>query len=108
MAEKRISGKSDHDILITLVQTVNFNHERFVGWSSEVKTQLHNIESEIVKTHDGISLKVDKLEARVDVLEQWVHDYKLTWKTLLVASSTIATIVGFVLALISQSMDLFR
>lgn len=108
MPEKRISGKSDHDILITLVQTVNFNHERFVGWSGEVKTQLQSIETEISKTHDGIVGKVDKLESRIDVLEQWVHDYKLTWKTLLIASSTIATIVGFVLALISQSMDLFR
>lgn len=112
--------KSDHDILITLVESVKNNHATILDKIADVKDDVNEIKQ-------GVNLRIADHELRIKALEklrdelqphilaetidknnQWINDFKLTWKVTLGIASSVAAVVGFVIATIIEVLRLFK
>lgn len=112
--------EKDHDILITLVETVKNNHAAILDKISGVK-------DDVAEIKEGVNLRIANHEIRIKELEklrdelqphvlvdlirknnQWINDFKLTWKVTLGISSSIAAIVGFIIATVIEVLRLFK
>lgn len=110
---------TDHDILITLVESTKNNHTTVMDKISDVK-------ADVIDLKNAINLKIADHEIRIKELEKlrdelqphslvetlkkndkWINDFKLTWKVTIGIASGIATVIGFLLATIAQVLQLF-
>jgi len=112
--------KSDHDILITLVETVNNNHKN-------ISDKILDVKADIGSIRDGISAQISNHEIRIKMLEEltvkirledqvkrldevydWMKGFRLTWKFVIGTSITVSSIIGFILGTIIQVLHLTR
>ncbi len=113
-------AKTDHDILITLVESVKNNHATILDKIADIKEDVAEIKA-------GINLRIADHEIRIKALEkmrdelrphtmaeiieknnQWINDFRLTWKITLGIASAVAAIVGFVIATVIEVLRLFK
>ena len=107
----------DHDILITLVETVKNNHVALLDKISGVKADVGEIK-------DNVNIQIANHELRIKVIEelhnkikaeselkklnevyQWSHDFRITWKFILGVSLAVSSIISFFLGTI---LDVFK
>lgn len=109
----------DHDILITLVETVKNNHTALLDKISGVKSDVGEIKDNVniqianheirIKAIEDVHNKINaEVELkRLDDVYQWMHDFRITWKFILGASITISSIISFFLGTILDVFKLF-
>jgi hypothetical protein len=104
---------SDHDILITLVETVKNN--QFI-----VLEKIDDIKQKVQEVNDGISFTVKDHDLRIKTIErlvqitspeeskkelegllEWKKQFQMTWRLTVGSSAVVGGIIGFVLSLIS-------
>lgn len=109
----------DHDILITLVESVKNNH-------TTVMDKIGDVKADVAELKDVVNLRIVDHEIRIKALEKlrdevqpetvleiirrndkWINDFKLTWKVTLGIASTIAAIIGFILATVVEIFKIF-
>lgn len=109
----------DHDILITLVETVKNNHMALLDKISGVKADVGEIK-------DNVNVQIANHEMRIKAIEevhnkinaeaelkklnevyQWMHDFRITWKFILGVSIAVSSIVSFFLGTILDVFKLF-
>lgn len=114
-----INQTPDHDILITLVETVKNNH-------ITVMDKIGDVKADVAELKDVVNLRIVDHEIRIKALEKlrdevqpetvleiirrndkWINDFKLTWKVTLGIASTIAAIIGFILATAVEIFKIF-
>lgn len=108
---------TDHDILITLVETVKNNHVAMLDKISQLKQDIGEIK-------DNVNLQITNHELRIKALEgahnkinpevelkklnevyQWMHDFRITWKFILGVTIAVSSIISFLLGTI---LDVFK
>lgn len=124
---KSLLTMTDHDILITLVETVKNNHTNVMEKIEGVKNDVRiTRETDLKEIKDGTQVRLAEHDVRIRTLEklandykpeplagmikaheQWIHDFRLTWKFVLGVSIAISTIIGFVLGTVSDVITLF-
>lgn len=109
----------DHDILITLVETVKNNHMALLDKISGVK-------ADVAEIKDNVNVQIANHEVRIKAIEdvhnkispdvelkklnevyQWMHDFRITWKFILGVSIAVSSIVSFFLGTILDVFKLF-
>lgn len=112
--------KIDHDLLITLVETVKNNHTAVLDKIADVKDDVADIK-------EGVNLRIADHEVRIKELEkirdelqpymladlikknnQWINDFRLTWKITLGIASSVAATVGFIIGIIIEVLRFFK
>lgn len=122
----RQSEKSDHDILITLQETVNQQHraimEKITSVQGEVMDmkkidlkdlresntrRVENIESRL-DAYDKISAELQpmKLKAQIDEDHRWITEFKITWRAVLLMAGGISALITFVLTTLIHIFNL--
>lgn len=115
-----MANKSDHDLLITLVETVKNNNDNLLNKVQEVKEKVQEV-------NDGINFKVTDHENRIKTIEkliqtvgpeealkklnevfEWKKSFQTIWKFVITIASIVGAIIGFLLATISGLLGLFR
>lgn len=118
--EEPMANKSDHDLLITLVETVKNNNDNLLNKVQEVKEKVQEV-------NDGINFKVTDHENRIKTIEkliqtvgpeealkklnevfEWKKSFQTIWKFVITIASIVGAIIGFLLATISGLLGLFR
>lgn len=114
--------QSDHDVLITLVETVKNQHTALLGKIEDVRNNVRQIRDvELRELKDGIHVKVADHEARIRTIEaehervnpekavellqihdKWITEFKITWKTILVIVGAGSSAVTFILSFVIQ------
>lgn len=89
MTDPTLQPTSDHDLLIRL----------------DVKLQ--RVSDDIQDLKQGISTRLNSVEKQVADNTQWIHDFKLTWKTILALASAIGAMVGGAMTILVQIMHVF-
>lgn len=101
--------RSDHDTLIRL------------------ESKVDTLVTDVKELKDGTTAKLIQLETRISALEkigeqynprdlvpkilandQWIHDYKLTYKIIISVAVIVSSIVGFLMAIVSQAVGLLK
>lgn len=112
-------NKTDHDILITLVENVKNNHTTILDKIDGVKNDVSEIKENVsmkIADHEIRIRSLEKLrdeikpESMVEILlknEKWISEYKITWKLMLTVASIIAGVVGFLLSTLADYLKLF-
>lgn len=109
----------DHDILITLVETVKNNHVAMLDKIAQLKQDVSEIK-------DNVNLQITNHELRIKALEevhnkvnpevelkklndvyQWSHDFRITWKFILGVAIAVSSIISFFLGTILDVFQLF-
>lgn len=110
---------TDHDILITLVESTKNNHATLLDKMSDVKADVMDLKSMVNLKIADHEIRIKELEKLRDELQphtlveilrkndKWINDFKLTWKVTLGIASGIATVIGFILATVAQVFKLF-
>lgn len=117
--ENKDLPKIDHDILITLVETVKNNHAALLDKIAGVKEDVSEIK-------EGVNLKLADHEVRIKALEKlrdevqpettleiikrndkWINEFKITWKTVLVITAAASAIITFILTTLIHINNLF-
>jgi hypothetical protein len=109
----------DHDILITLVETVKNNHTALLDKISGVKSDVGEIKDNVniqIANHELRLKSIEELHTRVNPevelkklneVYQWSHDFRITWKFILGVAITVSSIISFVLGTILDVFKLF-
>lgn len=111
--------KIDHDILITLVETVKNNQTALLDKIAGVKEDVSEIK-------EGVNLRIADHEARIKSLEKlrdevqpettlqivkrndkWINDFRITWKTILLITAVASAIITFILTTFINVNSLF-
>lgn len=109
----------DHDILITLVETVKNNH-------AAVLDKISGVKSDVGEIKDNVNIQIANHELRIKSMEdlhnrvnpevelkklnevyQWSHDFRITWKFVLGVSLAVSSVVSFFLGTILDVFKLF-
>lgn len=115
-----MSESSDHDALITLINEVK-------NLNQKVENGLKNVEKKIDDTFSGVKAQVLEHEGRLKAIEkiqqvtapekaakdledliEWKKQFTLTWKFVILASSLVGAIVGFILSVIVDLQHLIH
>lgn len=111
--------KIDHDILITLVETVKNNHTALLDKIAGVKEDVSDIKETVnlrIADHELRIKALEKLRDEVQpqsVLEivkkndKWINDFKITWKTVLVITAGASAVITFLLTTLIHINNLF-
>lgn len=113
-----LQQQSDHDILITLVETVKNNH-------STVLDKISDVKSKVQEVNDGISTRVADHDLRIRTIEkllettapveslaelkkvvQWKKEFQFTWKVIVAVAAITGGIVGFLLSTVGDLLSL--
>lgn len=113
------SLNTDHDILITLVETVKNNHVAMLDKISQLKQDISEIK-------DNVNLQITNHELRIKAIEEvhnkvnteaelkklnevynWSHDFRITWKFILGVAIGVSSIISFFLGTILDVFKLF-
>lgn len=81
---------SDHDLIITLVETVKNNNSVVLEKFSDIKMQIESVNLTIMP-------KVENHEKRIREIEQWQSNFKATWKFIVGSASIIGSVVSFII-----------
>ena len=107
-------SQADHDTLIELKTIVK-------GFLEQYKTDMKELK-------DGIKLRVDDHEMRIKTIEddivamggsktawerfilveKWVNEFQLRWKTIVLVATTIGSVVTVVLGIIGKVLGLIK
>lgn len=113
-------NSSDHDILITLVETVKNNHKTTLEKMDGIKVQVTDIKDGIhvqLSEHEQRIKDVEKLcneISNINVLDQvrdntsWINQYKTTYKTIIGLSIFLSSAVSFILGIVASLLQLFK
>lgn len=112
--------QSDHDILITLVATVDNNHKSMVEKMTDLKT-------DVVEIKDGSNREIAELKGRVVALEKitadvnlvklaqlakedhdWLHDFRINWKYVVGTVSFVSGVFGAGIVLLLNFFKLIQ
>lgn len=97
----------DHDILITLVETVKNNQTALLDKISGVKADVAEIKNNVnvqIANHELRIKSIEDLHTRVNPevelkklneVYQWSHDFRITWKFILGVSVALSSIISF-------------
>lgn len=115
-----MANQSDHDILITLVETVNNNNTVVLEKISDVKEKVQEV-------NDGISSKVNDHEIRIKSIEkiiqmsdpenslkklieiyEWKKDFQLIYRFVITLSAGVGAFFGFIIAAVSFFSGIFK
>lgn len=119
---------SDHDLLITLVTTVNEQHKSLLEKVEGVKQDIKEVKDvDLKELKNGTHEKIVGLELRVAALEkqrdetnyaevvktvrnnnEWISSFKISWKTTLFIVSCATAAVTFVLSVLLQLSNLVK
>ncbi len=119
---------SDHDILITLVATVNEQHKSLLEKMEGVKQNIKDIKDvDLKEIKNGTHERIVALEIRVASMEklrdetnypevvktvrnnnEWISSFKISWKTTLFIVSTATAVVTFILSFLLQLSNLLK
>lgn len=109
----------DHDILITLVETVKNNHAALLDKISGVKADVGEIKDNVnvqIANHELRIKSIENIHNRVNPevelkklneVYQWSHDFRITWKFILGVSLAVSSVVSFFLGTILDVFKLF-
>lgn len=108
MTKQTLEKTSDHDLLIRLDTKL----ERL---SEDIKEMKNTQASRIGLAEQRITILEDtfqetnpkRLKELTEANSVWIHDFKLTWKTMMTLASAIGAVVGFVFSAIVQIFNLF-
>lgn len=115
-----MSENSDHDALITLINEVK-------NLKQGITDGMRSVEKKIDDTFSGVKAQVTEHEARLKVIEliqqktepeqtakdvsdmkEWRKQFSVTWKLIIITSSTIGAVVGFILSLVTSAQHLLH
>lgn len=113
-------GVSDHDILITLVETVKNNHRN-------TSDKLEDVKNKIDEVKNGSNVQLANHEARISAMEalrdkvnpeqlgevvkthdKWINEFAITWKTSIRMAVATSSIISFILGTITALLVLFK
>ena len=121
-----LEKKSDHDILITLVETVRLQHQSLADKVDGVKIDVKNLRDiDLKEIKDGTQLKLLELEKRIKDLEllrdqlqpvtitkqvqentDWIKTFRISYKATLGTVIAITSIITFILTTILHITNL--
>lgn len=105
-----VQESTDHDILITLVETVKNNN-------LTVLEKIDDVKQKVQEVNDGISMKVNDHDTRLKNIEkivqlstpeesmkklnelwQWKTKFQFTWKFIITTAAGVGGLVGFIIS----------
>lgn len=124
-AEDMLSSE-DHDVLITLVETVKQQHLQVMSRIEGIKNNVQSLKDvDLKELKDGVHQRVSVLEEKVLKIEQfhdqinapqiavvtrdnekWINNFKISWKTTLFIVGSSASVVTFILTFMLQLSNL--
>lgn len=119
-------SSEDHDVLITLVETVKQQHLQVMSRIEGIKNNVQSLKDvDLKELKDGVHQRVSVLEEKVLKIEQfhdqinapqiavvtrdnekWINNFKISWKTTLFIVGSSASVVTFILTFMLQLSNL--
>lgn len=103
MPKNNPSMMSDHDLLIRLdtkfdelTTQIKINNDGVISKLGDHETRLKSMET--LRDEFGPIL----IKQQVEQNTQWIHDFKLTYRTLVAIAATVGAVAGFFLSVVTQ------
>ena len=108
MTNKLTDNTSDHDLLIRLDTKLERLSEDIKEMKNTQASRIGSVEQRITSLEDTIQNSSPKNSRTLtEANAAWIHDFKLTWKTMMTLASAIGAVVGFIISAIVQIFNLF-